>query len=82
MSGKKPDPAILRARELFEASGLTLDRLGTGMGYATGIARRAAWQFLNKTDDPRLSMLRRFATAMAIDVAELLAGRKKKARPD
>jgi hypothetical protein len=35
-------------------------------------ARKSAWQFIQKTDDPRLSMLVRFAQAMGVDVKELL----------
>jgi transcriptional regulator with XRE-family HTH domain len=71
---KKPSPdqimPTLRAR--FEASGLTLHDLGLKMGYPPDSARKSAWQFLEKTDDPRLSMLRRFAKAMGVDVKELL----------
>jgi hypothetical protein len=36
------------------------------------VARRAAWPFLRKTDDTRLSMLRRFAHAMGVPVEELV----------
>jgi hypothetical protein len=36
------------------------------------VARKAAWQFLNKVNDPRMSTLRRFAKAMGVDVRELL----------
>ena len=71
------DAAILRMRELFAASGKTLDGLGVAMGYEGEVARKSAWQFLNKTADPRLSMLRRFAKAMGITVEELLAENKK-----
>jgi transcriptional regulator with XRE-family HTH domain len=75
------DKAILRMRELFEQSGKTLDELGVAMGYKGDVARKAAWQFLNKTSDPRLSMLRRFAKAIGVPVEELVAdqknGRKK-----
>ena len=52
------------------------------MGYETGMARKSAWQFLNKTADPRLSMLRRFAGAVGVPLAELVdepkAGKAKK----
>jgi transcriptional regulator with XRE-family HTH domain len=68
-----PDPAMLKARKLFEKSGKSLEELGVAMGYEPGIARRAAWQFLNKTSDPRLSMLRRFCKALGISVKELLS---------
>jgi transcriptional regulator with XRE-family HTH domain len=66
------DPAMLRAREAFKASSLTLEQLGERMGYEAKMARVSAWQFLNKTSDPRLSMLRRFAQAVGVDVKELL----------
>jgi hypothetical protein len=66
------DAAISRAREVFAASGKTLDELGVAMGYETGVARKSAWQFLNKTTDPRLSMLRRFAKAVGVSVEELV----------
>jgi len=36
------------------------------------VAREAAWRFLNKVNDPKLDMLRRFAGAMGVDVKELL----------
>jgi hypothetical protein len=42
------------------------------MGYEGYVARKAAWQFLNKTSDPRLSMLRRFAKAVGVPVEELV----------
>jgi transcriptional regulator with XRE-family HTH domain len=65
-----------KAAAIFAASGKSLDQLGTDMGYEGDVARKAAWQFLNKTADPRLSMLRRFAKAMGIPVEELIADRK------
>jgi transcriptional regulator with XRE-family HTH domain len=73
-----PDRVILRARELFAQSGLTLDGLGQRMGYARGAARKSAWQFLNKTADPRLSMLRKFALAVGVPITELFPQEKKK----
>ena len=63
---------MLHARTLFEKSGLTLDQLGQAMGYSGAVARKSAWQFLNKTSDPRLSMLRRFAAAVGVPLAELV----------
>lgn len=55
---------------LFEKSGKTMDALGQDMGYSPAVARKAVWQFL-KTKDPRVSMLRKFAAAMGIDLREL-----------
>ncbi len=69
----KIDPTMIRAREAFEKSGLTLDELGQKMGYAEGIARKSAWQFLNKTADPRMSMLRKFAAAVGISLSRLVS---------
>lgn len=66
------DPAMLRVRAIFDASGLSLEELGRRMGYGEGTARRSAWQFLNQTNDPRLSMLRRFAGAVGVEVSDLL----------
>jgi hypothetical protein len=66
-----PDPAMKKAQRLFTQSGKSLDQLGRDMGYRGETARKAAWQFLNHTKDPRLSMLRRFAKAMGVDVSEL-----------
>ena len=66
------DAAMKKAVKLFEKSGKSLEQLGQEMGYAGDVCRKAAWQFLNKTADPRLSMLRRFAKAMGVNVKELL----------
>jgi transcriptional regulator with XRE-family HTH domain len=72
MGNDATDPAMLKARKTFERSGKSLDQLGQAMGYQGDVARKAAWQFLNKTADPRLSMLRRFAKAVGISIKDLL----------
>jgi transcriptional regulator with XRE-family HTH domain len=72
MATSSKDPAMLKAAALFERSGKTLEELGQAMGYHGELARKSLWQFLHKTTDPRLSMLRRFAKAMGVDVKELL----------
>ncbi len=59
----------VRAR--FEKSQLTLDEPGTKMGYPPSTARKSAWQFINKTNDPRLSMLRKFAQAVGAKLSVL-----------
>ncbi len=66
------DPAIVKARALFAQSEKSLDELGREMGYEGDTARKAVWQFLNKTNDPRLSMLRRFAKAMGVAIEQLV----------
>ena len=42
---------------------MTLDTVGKTMGYPTAAAHKSAWQFLDKTNDPHLAMLRKFAEA-------------------
>jgi len=69
---EETDPAIIKARKLFAKSQKSLDWLGQEMGSSGDVARKAAWQFLNKVNDPRLSTLRKFAKAMGVDVKELL----------
>jgi transcriptional regulator with XRE-family HTH domain len=72
MKDDAPDPFMLKARELFKASGKTLDELGVAMGYEGEVARKSAWQFLNKVGDPRLSSVRRFAAALGVPLSELV----------
>ncbi len=73
-----PEDAVMaRVRNLFESSGKTLDELGVAMGYETGVARKSAWQFLNRTHDPRLSMLRKFAVATGVTIRDLFVEKKK-----
>jgi transcriptional regulator with XRE-family HTH domain len=69
------DPVMKRVQFLFEESGKTLEQLGLDMGYPQGTARQSAWQFM-KTNDPRLSMLRKFAKAVGVTMAELFAEKK------
>ena len=42
------------------------------IGYTPETARKSAWQFIRKTDDPRISMLRRFAKAMGVPLRKLI----------
>lgn len=65
------DPTMTRIRDRFEEAGLSLQDLGLKMGYPEESARKSAWQFM-RTSDPRISMLRRFAKAMKIELKELL----------
>jgi transcriptional regulator with XRE-family HTH domain len=72
MKPAKPEAVMRKLKKLFDDSGLSLEQLGKQMGYEEGTARRAAWQFLNKTSDPRLSMLQRFAGAVGVDLKEIV----------
>ncbi len=62
-----------RVRTRFEESGLSLHELGIRMGYPEETARKSAWQFVRQTDDPRISMLRRFSQAMRVPLEELIS---------
>lgn len=72
------DPAILKARKLFAASGKSLDELGRAMGAEGEVARKSAWQFLNRVNDPKLGTLRRFAKAMGVSLEELIGEKKRR----
>jgi hypothetical protein len=41
------------------------------MGHSGDVARKSAWQFLNKAHDHRVSILRKFADAVGVEVADL-----------
>jgi hypothetical protein len=68
----EPDPVMAVIRNRFEKSKLSLDELGIRMGYPPASARKSAWQFIQRTNDPRLSMLRRFAAAIGVKPSTLL----------
>jgi transcriptional regulator with XRE-family HTH domain len=72
----KDDPAMARVRELWEAKqkeGWTQQRLGEAMGYPAESARKSVSQFL-KSNDPHVSMLRRFAKAVDVAISSLVRG--------
>ena len=75
---QKFESVMEKARKSFDSSGLSLEELGRRMGYEEGTARRAAWQFLKKTSDPRVSMIYRFAEALEIPVEELVRSNRTK----
>jgi transcriptional regulator with XRE-family HTH domain len=65
------DPIMVKLQELFKRSDLTLEEIGKRMGYTEKMARISLWQFLNKTADPRLSMVRKFAAAVGVPLSKL-----------
>jgi hypothetical protein len=65
------DPVMTVVRARFEKSKLSLDELGIKMGYPKDSARKSAWQFIQKTNDPRVSMLRKFASAVGVRLSLL-----------
>jgi len=48
------EPLMDKLVQIFHESGMTLDELGQAMSYEPSMARKAAWQFIRKTGDPRL----------------------------
>jgi transcriptional regulator with XRE-family HTH domain len=72
-----PDPAILKARELFEASGKTMEEVGLAMGFSPTVARKSVWQLLNRITDPKVSTLRNFAAALGVSISEFFPAAKK-----
>lgn len=66
------EPVMSAVRTSFEQSQLSLEQLGLRMGYSQEVARKSAWQFVRRTNDPRLSMLRRFADAVGVPLSELV----------
>ena len=66
---------MTRIRALFERSGMTLDERVQEIEYNGDMARKSAWQFLNKTHDHRVSMLRKFAGAVGVEVVDLFKDR-------
>jgi transcriptional regulator with XRE-family HTH domain len=79
MKDQREDPSMARVHARFKKSGMSLHELGVKMGYPEDTARMSAWQFLSKTDDPRIGMLRKFAKAMGIQVEELVSGSRRRA---
>jgi len=61
-----------RVRIIFDRAGISLEELGQRMGYDGDTARKSAWQFLNKTADPRLSMLFKFAEALNLHISDVV----------
>jgi hypothetical protein len=69
---REREDTMARVRARYQESGLTLHDLGLKMGYPEDTARKSAWQFISKTSDPRLSVLKRFADALGVDLIDLV----------
>lgn len=63
---------MVKAERLFKKSGLSYRELGERMGYEGENAKKSAYQFLNTTSDPKMSMVRKFAKAMSKPMRELV----------
>jgi transcriptional regulator with XRE-family HTH domain len=68
------DPAMTKVRELWaqkKSEKMTQQELGMRMGYDQYSARKSVNQFF-KSNDPRISMLRKFAKAIGVKLSEII----------
>jgi len=63
---------LAKAKKLLKESGMTLEELGTKMGFPATTARASVWQLFNRVKDPRLSSLEALAKALGVTVKDLL----------
>lgn len=66
------DGAMVRVPRAIRQVRSIARRTGREDGLPEGIRRKSAWQILNETGDPRLSMLRKFAAAVGCSVKSLV----------
>ena len=59
-------------RSAFERSGMTLNELGEGLGYAGPTARKRAWFLLYRTSDPRISTVLAVAQTLGVKISDLV----------
>ena len=65
------DNVMDNIRSTFESSGMTLDRLGEGLGYEGPTARKRAWFLLYRTSDPRISTVLAVAQTLGVKIGDL-----------
>ena len=66
------DDVMDNMRSAFERSGMTLTKLGEGLGYDGPTARKRAWSLLYRTSDPRISTLLNVANSLGVKVDDLM----------
>jgi len=75
-----PDPPVIvegdsvmkRVLEIIRNSNMTQEEIGIAMGYGIVSAKQSVNQFM-RTRDPRVSVLRRFCTAMNVSMQDILS---------
>ena len=65
------DHVMANIRKAFERSGLTLNELGEGLGYAGPTAKKRAWFLLYRTSDPRISTVLAVAKTLGVKMGDL-----------
>jgi transcriptional regulator with XRE-family HTH domain len=58
-------------KAVFDNSGMSMQALGEAMGYESTTARQSVSQFL-KSEDPRISMVLKFADATGKKITDFL----------
>ena len=71
-----------KARELSAASGRTLAEVGLAMGFRPEGARTSGWQLLNEIDGPKLSISRKFAAVLGVEMSVFFPDGKRAGRSD
>ena len=66
------DVVMDNIRNAFERSGMTLNELGEGLGYAGPTAKKRAWSLLYRTSDPRISTVLAVADALDVKICDLV----------
>jgi len=66
------DNVMDNIRNAFERSGMTLDRLGEGLGYEGPTASKRAWFLLYRTADPRISTVLAVARTLGVKMNDLV----------
>ena len=66
------DDVMDNMRSAFERSGMTLTKLGEGLGYDGPTARKRAWSLLYRTSDPRISTVLNVANSLGVKVDDLM----------
>ncbi len=59
-------------RNAFGRSGMTLDKLGEGLGNDGPTAKKRAWLLLYRTSDPRISTVLAVAEALDVKMSDLV----------
>ena len=75
------DPTMKRVERAFTKSKLSYRELGEAMGYGDN-AKQSAHQFVTKTNDPKLSMLRKFAKAVGVPLITMYYWRQGRDKPN
>ena len=67
----KTDGVMDNIRSVFQRSGLTLQKLGEGLGYHGPTATKRAWFLLYRTSDPRISTVLAVAETLGVKISDL-----------